>query len=85
MARGGGVCILVNDRWAPDVKILSKTCFADIYSLTIICRPFYFPSEFSSIFLTVVDITPQTNTGAAVIQLTYSRRQNILTQTGLLL
>ncbi|KAK2173828.1 hypothetical protein NP493_848g03082 [Ridgeia piscesae] len=29
-ARGGGVCILVNDRWATDVKILSKTCSVDI-------------------------------------------------------
>ena len=29
-ARGGGVCILVNVRWATDVKIVSKNCSADI-------------------------------------------------------
>ena len=55
-ARGGGVCILVNDRWATDVKILSKTCSVDIEILTIVCRPFYLPKEFSCIILTAVYI-----------------------------
>ena len=67
--RGGGVCFLINDRWATDVKILSKTCSVDIETLTIVCRPFYLPREFSSIILTAVYIPPQANTDAAVIQL----------------
>ena len=53
-ARGGGVCILVNVRWATDVKIVSKNCSADIETFTIICRPFYMPREFSSIIMTAV-------------------------------
>ena len=57
-ARRGGVCILVNGRWANDVKILSKTCSVDIETLTIVCRPFYLPREFSSIILTAVYIPP---------------------------
>ena len=56
--RGGGVCFLINDRWATDVKILSKTCSVDIETLTIVCRPFYLPREFSSIILTAVYIPP---------------------------
>ena len=64
----GVVCTLVNDRWATDVKILSKTCSIDIETTTIVCRPFYLPREFSSIILTAV-YTPQANTDAAVIQL----------------
>ena len=35
-----GVCILVNDRWATDVKVLSKTCSFDMDTLTIVCRRF---------------------------------------------
>ena len=40
-ARRGGVCILVNDRWATDVKNVLKSCSADIQ--THIYRPFYLP------------------------------------------
>ena len=57
-ARGGGVCILVNDRWATDVKMLSKTCSVDIETLTIVCGPFYLPREFFSIIMTAVYIPP---------------------------
>ena len=57
--RGGGVCFLINDRWATDVNILSKTCSVDIETLTIVCRPFYLPGEFSSIILTAVYIPPK--------------------------
>jgi len=68
-ARGRGVCILVNDRWATDVKILSKTCSVDIETLTIVCWPFYLPRDFSNILLTAVYISPEAYTDAAVIQL----------------
>ena len=56
--RGGVVCFLINDRWATDVKILSKTCSVDIETLTIVCRPFYLPREFSSIILTLTQMPP---------------------------
>ena len=59
------MCFLINDRWATDVKVLSKTCFADLETLTIVCRPFYLLREFSSVILTAVYLPPQ----AAVAQL----------------
>ena len=57
-AWGGGVCILVNGRWATDVKILSKTCSVDIENFTIVCRPFYLPREVCIIILTAVIYPP---------------------------
>ena len=67
--RGGGVCILVNDRWATDVKVLSKTCSANLEALIISCRPFYLPREFSCVISVAVYIPPDGNAGAAIAQL----------------
>ena len=66
--RGRGVCILVNDRWATDVKILSKTCSVDRNSHN--CLSAFLPAQ--GVFQHNSDCrvyTPQANTEAAVIQL----------------
>ena len=37
--QGGGVCILVNNQWCSDTKVLSSSCSPDLESITVKCRP----------------------------------------------
>ena len=63
-------------------KNKKKTCSVDIETLTLVCRPFYLPREFSSIILTVVYI-PQANTDAAVVtQVEFSQPDSFVIVTG---
>ena len=64
--QGGGVCFLVNDRWCTDVRIISQGCTADLEHLTIKCRPFYLPREFSSVTLTSAYIHPRADVDSAL-------------------
>ena len=64
--QGGGVCFLVNDRWCIDVRIISQGCTADLEHLTIKCRPFYLPREFSSVTLTSAYIHPRADVDSAL-------------------
>ncbi|GFS06271.1 ReO_6 protein [Elysia marginata] len=63
---GGGVCFLISDKWCRNVKIISKCCTKNIEYLTIKCRPYYLPREFSSVTLTAVYIHPQANNQEAL-------------------
>ncbi|KAK7485649.1 hypothetical protein BaRGS_00023098 [Batillaria attramentaria] len=65
----GGGGFLVNNQWCSDINILSKTCSPELDTLTIKCRPFYLPREFSSVLFTAVYVPPQVNTNMAVAQL----------------
>jgi hypothetical protein len=47
------VCFLVNNNWCTDVKVISAGCTPDLEHITIKCRPFYLPREFSSVTLTL--------------------------------
>ena len=60
-ADGGGICFLINKEWCTNVKILSKTSTPNLEQISIKCRPFYLPREFSSITLTGVYIHPRAN------------------------
>ena len=60
--QGGGVCFLVNDKWCTDVKVVSSACSPDLEYITIKCRPFYLPREFTSVTLTTGYIHPRANT-----------------------
>lgn len=64
--KGGGVCLLVNESWCSDVKIVSQDCSTDIEFLTIKCRPFYLPREFSSVTMTAVYIHPKADSKVAL-------------------
>ena len=66
---GGGVCCIVNDKWCTDVKIKTKFCSPDLEVLTLDCRPFYLPREFSSVMLTTIYIPPSANKDNALKQL----------------
>ncbi len=68
---GGGVCFMINKKWcgSRNISILSCSCSPHIEHLSIICRPFYLPREFSSIIVTAVYIPPQADTSLALSKL----------------
>ncbi|XP_072362773.1 uncharacterized protein [Scyliorhinus torazame] len=58
-AKGGGVCLLINSSWCLDVATLATYCSPDLEYLTVKCRPYYLPREFTSAIITAVYIPPQ--------------------------
>ncbi len=69
--KGGGVCFMTNHKWCDprNISILSCSCSPHLEHLSIICRPFYLPREFSSIFVTAIYISPQADTSLALSKL----------------
>ncbi len=69
--KGGGVCFMINKKWCDprNISILSRSCSPHLEHLSIICRPFYLPREFSSIVVTAVYIPPQADTSLALFKL----------------
>ncbi len=69
--KGGGVCFMINKKWCDprNISILSCSCLPHLEHLSIICRPFYLPREFSSIAVTAVYIPPQADTSLALSNL----------------
>ncbi len=67
--KGGGV--MINKKWCDprNISILSRSCSPYLEHLSIICRLFYLPQEFSSIIVTAVYIPPQADTGMALSKL----------------
>ncbi|KAI5620514.1 gastrula zinc finger protein XlCGF28.1-like [Silurus asotus] len=67
-SRGGGVCLMVNKHWCDSASIvpLSRSCSPNLELLSIKCRPFYLPPEFSSVIVSAVYIPPQADTDTAV-------------------
>ncbi len=71
--KGGEVCFMINKKWFDprNISILSRSCSPHLENLSIICRPFYLPREFSLILVTAVYIPPQADTGLALSKLHY--------------
>ncbi len=67
----GGVCFMINKKWFDprNISILSRSCSPHLEHLSIICRPFYLPQEFSSIVVNAVYIPPQADTSLALSKL----------------
>ena len=59
--KGGGVCIYMNNRWCNNHVVRETICTPDIELLSISCRPYYLPREFSQIFVVLVYIPPSSN------------------------
>jgi hypothetical protein len=64
----GCVCFYINNRWGADSSVVtvSSYCSPDLEYLTVKCRPFYLPREFSSVIVTVSYIQHQANTALAL-------------------
>ncbi len=69
--KGGGVCFMINKKWCDprNISILSRSCSPHLEHLSIICRPFYLPREFSSIVVTAIYIPAQADTSLALSKL----------------
>ncbi len=65
------MCFMINKKWCDprNISILSRSCSPHLEHLSIICRPFYLPREFSSIVVTAVYIPPQADTSMALFKL----------------
>ncbi len=69
--KGGGVCFFINKKWCDprNISILSRSSSPHLEHLSIICRPFYLPREFSSTVVTAVYIPPQADSSLALSKL----------------
>ena len=61
--KGGGVCFLINERWCVNSTVVDKFCTPDIETVSVQCRPYYLPREFSSVLVVGVYI-PNSAPGA---------------------
>ncbi len=70
-SKGGGVCFMTNKKWCDprNISSLSRSCSPHLEHLSIICRPFYLPREFSTVIATAAYIPPQADTGLALSKL----------------
>ncbi len=70
-SKGGGVCFMTNKKWCDprNISSLSRSCSPHLEHLSIICRPFYLPREFSAVIDTAAYIPPQADTGLALSKL----------------
>lgn len=62
---------MVYNKWCDsrNVTILSRHCSPDLEFITVKCRPFYLPREFTSVIVTAVYIPPQADTDKALMEL----------------
>ena len=65
-SRGGGLCIYVHNNWCKDAIIMDSHCSSDLEYLTVKCRHFYLPREFTVVIVTAVYIPPDANANIAL-------------------
>ena len=62
--KGGGLGIYIRDEWCRNARVVSNHCSPELEHLTVKCRPFYLPREFSCVYINAVYITPASVPGA---------------------
>jgi len=62
---------MTNNKWCnpKDIKTLSRSCSPNLERLTISCRPFCLPREFSTVIITAVYIAALMDTDVALSDL----------------
>ncbi|KAK1789101.1 hypothetical protein P4O66_015048 [Electrophorus voltai] len=70
-SRGGGVCVMVNNRWCNNANVitLARSCSPNLELLALKFRPFYLPREFISVIINTVYIPSQANMDTALWEL----------------
>ncbi|XDV29127.1 hypothetical protein PO909_032280 [Leuciscus waleckii] len=65
--KGGGLVLLVNDRWCRPghITVKEKICCRDVELLAVSLRPYYVPREFSHIVAIIVYIQPRADPSVA--------------------
>ncbi|KAK3522872.1 hypothetical protein QTP86_005686 [Hemibagrus guttatus] len=77
MSSGGGLCLMVNSSWCNSASVpLTHSCTPNLELLTIKCRPFYLPQEFTSVIISAVYIPPQADTDTALYELNEALTQH---------
>lgn len=56
----------INNTWCTDTVTVESQCSPDLEYITLKCRPFYLPSEFTRIMITVVYMPPSANANLAL-------------------
>ena len=51
--KGGGLGIYIRDEWCRNARAVSNHCSPDLELLTVKCRPFYMPREFSCVAMSM--------------------------------
>ncbi|KAK3518561.1 hypothetical protein QTP70_001593 [Hemibagrus guttatus] len=67
--RGGGLCVYINTEWCKNSVLVSSYCSSLVEFVTVRCRPFYLPREFTTVFIVGVYIPPSTNAKEALCEL----------------
>lgn len=67
--RGCGLCMYVNKGWWTNCELVKSHCAEVIELMTVRCRPFYLPPEFTAVFVTIVYIPPGANANKALKEL----------------
>ncbi|KAI4883243.1 hypothetical protein NFI96_004646 [Prochilodus magdalenae] len=68
-SRGGGLCIYIHNNWCTAADTIEQHCSQDLEFLTLRCRPFFLPREFSAVLLTAVYVPPQAKAKLALSRL----------------
>jgi len=77
-ARGGVICVYVNNNWCKQYTIRETYCDPDLELLCLSMRPFYLPREFGNIIICVAYVPPSGNAARAASRLAdcvYTQRQ----------
>ncbi|KAK3537916.1 hypothetical protein QTP70_024569, partial [Hemibagrus guttatus] len=67
--RGGGLCVYINVEWCKNSVLIYSYCSSLMEFVTVGCRPFYLPWEFTTVFIVGVYIPPSANAKEALCEL----------------
>lgn len=68
-SKGGGICIMVNERWCTNSTELAHVCSPHLEYLTVKCRPSFLPQEFVSVIIICVYIPPEASAVTTIAEL----------------
>lgn len=67
--RGGGLYIYVNNAWCTNAVMTGSHCSENLEYLSVKCRPFYLPREFTCTVIMAIYVPPDANAKQAMKEL----------------
>ncbi|KAK3570054.1 hypothetical protein QTP86_009591 [Hemibagrus guttatus] len=67
--RRGGLCVYINAEWCKNSVLVYSYCSSLVEFVTVRCRPFCLPREFTTVFIVGVYIPPSANAKEALCEL----------------
>ncbi|KAK3554585.1 hypothetical protein QTP70_025537 [Hemibagrus guttatus] len=65
----GGLCVYINAEWCKNSVLVYSYCSSLVEFVTVRCRPFYLPRQFTTLFIVGVYIPPSANAKEALCEL----------------